>query len=71
MPVGALITDDSPFARSVIRHHVTKFGYRVTGEAENAAQALRMFHELRPDLVTLDVMMPEVDGFDGLKVFGR
>jgi two-component system chemotaxis response regulator CheY len=69
VPITTLIVDDSPFARTVIRHHLTKFGCRVAGEAENAAQAIRMFHELRPDLVTLDVMMPEVDGFDSLRAF--
>jgi two-component system chemotaxis response regulator CheY len=67
--VGALIIDDSPFARSVIRHHLTKFGCRAAGEAEHAAQAIGMFHELRPELVTLDVMMPEVDGYDSLRLF--
>jgi two-component system chemotaxis response regulator CheY len=69
VPISALITDDSPFARTVIRHHLTKFGCRVVGEAENAAQAVQMFHELRPELVTLDVMMPEVEGFDSLRAF--
>jgi two-component system chemotaxis response regulator CheY len=65
----ALIIDDSPFARRVIRHHLTKFGFKVVGEAESAAQAILMFDELRPDLVTMDVMMPEVGGIDSLLCF--
>jgi two-component system, chemotaxis family, chemotaxis protein CheY len=67
--VNALIVDDSPFARRIIRHHLTKFGCRVVGEAETAAQAVKLFGELHPELVTLDVMMPEIDGFDSLRAF--
>jgi two-component system chemotaxis response regulator CheY len=67
--VNALIVDDSPFARRIIRHHLTKFGCKVVGEAETAAQAVRLFGELRPELVTLDVMMPEIEGFDSLRAF--
>jgi len=67
--VTALIIDDSPFARRVIRHHLAKFGCKVVGEAESAAQGMRMFDELRPDLVTLDIMMPGVDGLDALQGF--
>ncbi len=67
MAVRTLIIDDSPFARRVIRHHLTKAGCKVVGEAESAAQALRMFHELKPELITLDIMMPEVEGVDSLR----
>jgi two-component system chemotaxis response regulator CheY len=69
MPVRVLIVDDSPFARKIIRHHLSKCGCQIAGEAENAAQALKLFSELRPDLVTLDVMMPECDGVDSLRAF--
>ena len=69
MGVNALIIDDSPFARRIIRHHLTKFGCKVVGEAETAAQAVKLYAELRPDLVTLDVMMPEIDGIDSLRAF--
>ena len=67
MAARALIIDDSAFTRRIIRHHLTKSGCTVIGEAENAAQGLRMFHELKPDLITLDVMMPEADGMDSLR----
>lgn len=66
MPVRALIIDDSPMARKIIRHHFAKFGCKVVAEAENAAQGLKLFHETRPDIVTLDVMMPEVGGVDSI-----
>jgi two-component system, chemotaxis family, chemotaxis protein CheY len=67
--VPALIIDDSPFARKIIRHHLTKLGFHVEGEAETAAQGLRLFRELKPKLVTLDVMMPEREGIDSLAAF--
>jgi len=67
--VRLLIVDDSPFARKVIRHHLEAAGCTVLGEAENGAQAVQMFNELHPDLVTLDVMMPVVDGIDSLAAF--
>jgi two-component system chemotaxis response regulator CheY len=67
--VKALIVDDSPFARRVIRHHLTSFGCKIIGEAENAAKALELFNEFKPDLVTLDVMMPEVGGYDSARLF--
>ncbi len=69
MAVRLLIVDDSPFARKVIRHHLEASGCDVIGEAENGAQAVRMFKELHPDLVTLDVMMPSVEGVDSLAAF--
>jgi DNA-binding NarL/FixJ family response regulator len=62
--VSALIIDDSPFARKIIRHHLTKLGFHVEGEAETAALGLRLFRELKPKLVTLDVMMPEREGIE-------
>ena len=69
MPVPALIIDDSPFARKIIRHHLVKLGFKVVGEAETASQGLKLFRELRPGLVTLDVMMPEREGITSLSVF--
>ncbi len=67
--VRLLIVDDSPFARKVIRHHLEASGCTAVGEAENGAQAVRMFKELHPDLVTLDVMMPAIEGVDSLAAF--
>lgn len=69
MLISALIIDDSPFARKIIRHHLMKFGCKVVGEAESAARGLRLFRELKPDFVTLDVMMPELEGVESLTAF--
>jgi two-component system, chemotaxis family, chemotaxis protein CheY len=67
--VRVLIVDDSPVARRILRHHLVKFGCTILGEAETAAQAVQMFRELNPDLITLDVMMPPVDDFDAMAAF--
>jgi response regulator of citrate/malate metabolism len=69
VPVPALIIDDSPFARKIIRHHLVKLGFKVVGEAETSAQGLKLFRQLRPGLVTLDVMMPEREGVTSLSAF--
>ncbi len=69
MSVPALIIDDSPFARKIIRHHLLKLGFKIVGEAETAAQGLKLFRELRPGLVTLDVMMLEREGVTSLTAF--
>ena len=69
MGIRALIIDDSPFARKVIRHQLERYGCTVLGEAENGAQAVEMFKQLRPEIVTLDVMMPAVHGIDSLAAF--
>ena len=69
MTLSALIIDDSPFARKIIRHHLVKLGFHVVGEAETAAEGLRLFRELKPRLVTLDVMMPEREGLSSLIAF--
>jgi two-component system chemotaxis response regulator CheY len=67
--VEALIIDDSPVARRIIRHHLEQIGCKVMGEAENASLGLKLFRELKPQLVTLDLIMPAVDGIDASEAF--
>ncbi len=62
-----LIVDDAAFMRMMIRDILTKNGYEVCGEANDGAQAIEKFKELRPDLVTMDITMPEMDGIQALK----
>ena len=69
MAVRVLIADDSIFIRDIIRHHLERFGCQVVAEAENGAQALSLYKTLKPDFVTLDVVMPHVDGIDALTAF--
>jgi two-component system chemotaxis response regulator CheY len=67
--IEALIIDDSPVARRVVRHHLEEIGCKVADEAENPYTGLRLFRERKPQLVTLDLIMPAVDGIDALQVF--
>ncbi len=62
-----LVVDDAAFMRMMIKDILTKNGYEVVGEAADGAQAVERYQELRPDLVTLDITMPEMDGIEALK----
>mgnify|MGYP001810087676 FL=1 len=66
-----LIVDDAAFMRSSIRMMLERNGLEVCGEAENGAVAIKRFQELMPDLVTLDITMPEMDGVHALKEIMR
>lgn len=62
-----LIVDDAAFMRMMLKDILTKNGYEVVGEAENGAKAVEKYGELKPDLVTMDITMPEMDGISALK----
>jgi two-component system chemotaxis response regulator CheY len=62
-----LIVDDAAFMRMMIKDILTKNGFDVVGEAENGAVALKKYKELSPDLVIMDITMPEVDGIQAVK----
>ncbi|GGH69587.1 chemotaxis protein CheY [Compostibacillus humi] len=62
-----LIVDDAAFMRMMIKDILTKNGYEVAGEAQDGAQAVEKYKELNPDLVTMDITMPEMDGITALK----
>lgn len=66
MPVTALLIDDSATARQMIAYHLHQVGCDIVGEAETAAEGLKLFNELKPKLVTLDLMMPKKDGFEAM-----
>lgn len=62
-----LVTDDAAFMRLQLKDMVTKAGHEVVGEAENGKVAAALYQELRPDLVTMDITMPEMDGVTAVK----
>ncbi|UHA73927.1 response regulator [Paenibacillus sp. 481] len=62
-----LIVDDAAFMRMMIRDILTKNGYEVVGEASDGAQAIEKYKEHKPDLITMDITMPEMDGITSLK----
>lgn len=63
-----LIVDDAAFMRMMLKDILTKNGYKVVGEAENGARAVEKYKELSPDLVIMDITMPEVDGIQAVKL---
>lgn len=62
-----LIVDDAAFMRVSIKNMLSKNGYEIIGEAENGKIALQKYQELGPDVVTMDITMPEMDGLTSLK----
>lgn len=67
MPVNALIIDDSPTARQNIKYYLNGMGCVVAGEAEHAVDGLKLFRELKPDIVTVDLIMPKPENLDPLE----
>lgn len=67
MAKNILVCDDAAFMRMMIKDILTKNGYNVAGEAENGLKAIEKFNETKPDLVLMDITMPEMDGIQALK----
>ena len=67
MSIKVLVVDDAIFMRSLIRDIFARSPFVIAGEAENGLEAIEMYKELRPDITTMDIVMPEVDGITALK----
>lgn len=63
-----LIVDDAAFMRMSIRMMLERNGFEIAGEAENGAVGVKKYMECHPDLVTMDITMPELGGIDALKL---
>ena len=62
-----LVVDDAAFMRMMLKDILTKGGYDVVGEAADGNEAVAKYNELKPDLVTVDITMPNKDGLQALK----
>lgn len=62
-----LICDDAIFMRTMVGDILTQAGYEIVGEAETGTQAVERYKQLRPDLVTMDIVMPEMGGIDAVR----
>ncbi len=62
-----LIVDDSEFMRMMLRGILEPYGYSIVGEAEDGDKAVELFNQLRPDLVTMDIIMANMSGVDSLR----
>jgi two-component system chemotaxis response regulator CheY len=69
MAIRVLIVDDAMFMRSMIKDILTNAGgrYEVVGEASNGREAIARYRELHPDLVTMDIVMPQLDGIEATR----
>ena len=62
-----LVCDDAIFMRTMIGANLSSAGYEVVGEAETGLQAIDRYRDLRPDLVTMDIVMPDMGGIDAVR----
>jgi len=62
-----LVCDDAVFMRTMIGDILTQAGLEVVGEADSGAQAVERYRTLRPDLVTMDIIMPEMGGIEAVR----
>ena len=62
-----LVCDDAIFMRTMISDILSGAGYEVVGEAESGVQAIERYKELRPDLVTMDIVMPDMGGIEAVR----
>ncbi|HYA34822.1 MAG TPA: response regulator [Candidatus Binataceae bacterium] len=69
MAVNTLIVDDSVAFRSLLSKRLERIGCTILAEAGNARQALDLFHAIKPDLVTMDLMMPDEPSFTSRELF--
>ncbi len=67
MAARILVVDDALFMRMMLRNILTGAGYDVAGEGENGVQAVERYRGLRPDLVIMDMIMPDMGGIDALR----
>lgn len=63
-----LIVDDAAFMRMMIKDILTKNEFEIVGEASNGIQAIELYKQERPDVVTMDITMPEMDGIEAVKL---
>lgn len=67
MATKVLVVDDAAFMRMMIKDILGKNGYEIVGEAENGQKAVEKYQELHPDITTMDITMPEMDGITAVK----
>ena len=67
MSKNILLVDDAAFMRMMVKDILVKNGYGIAGEAQNGLEAVAKYKELQPDMVIMDITMPEMDGIAALK----
>jgi two-component system chemotaxis response regulator CheY len=67
MGARVLIVDDALFMRNMLRNIFSESGFDIVGEGQNGNEAVEMYQQIKPDLVTMDIVMPEKNGIEALK----
>ena len=67
MGIKVLFVDDSAFMRTILKGIILKEPYELGGEASTGREAVELYQQVRPDLVTMDIVMPEMNGIDAVK----
>jgi len=62
-----LVADDAKFMRKLLAKRLEEGGYEVVGEAETGSEAIALYERIKPDLVTMDLVMPDMSGIDAIK----
>lgn len=62
-----LVVDDALFMRATVGNLFKEWGFDVVGEAANGREAIELFHQLQPDIVTMDVTMPVMSGIEAVR----
>ena len=71
MSKRVLIVDDAAFMRMMIKDILVKNGFEVVGEASNGLEAVKVYQEVKPDIVTMDITMPEMSGIEAVKAIRK
>ncbi len=66
-PKTVLIVDDAPYVRKTLKQILVSQGYKIVGEADSGLEAIRLYEEVRPDIVTMDLVMPHMNGVDATR----
>jgi len=67
MAKTALIVDDTAFMRMTLKNHLLENGYEIIGEGADGQEAIEIYNKHKPDLVTMDITMPNLDGIEATK----
>ncbi len=67
MPARVLVVDDAAFMRAMLREALTNSGFQVVAEASNGEEAVARYEESKPDVVTMDITMPQMDGVQAVR----
>lgn len=71
MSANVLVVDDAAFMRSTLRDILTRGGFNVVAEARNGREAVELYAQHLPDLVTMDIVMPEISGIEAVRIITK